>query len=373
MSNLYTLSLTFYLSLATCVLPAQTSLLPGSVPFARIEPRLVTDTTRWDTDDPAIWINPKNPSESLIIGTDKNRDGALYAFDLKGKIKKRVGNLNVPNNVDIAYGFPLNGKKIDIAVVTERLEQRIRVFQLPEMTPLDHGDLYVFNREPKRSPMGIALYKRPSDQSFFVFVGGKSGPTEGYIGQYRLEDNRKGHIKITEVRQFGKYSGKREIESIAVDAELGYIYYSDEQVGVRKYHADPDKAGADKELALFATKGFREDHEGISIYKTDDQTGYILVSDQQANQFHIFTREGSPQNAHDHRLVKIIKVSARESDGSDITSLPLSGDFKHGLFVTMSEGKVFHYYAWEDIAGTDLKTRTPRDKKDKPGTGSLKR
>src|SRR4051812_16482465 len=34
-------------------------------------------------DDPAIWINPADPSQSTIIGTDKK--GCLAVYDLAGK------------------------------------------------------------------------------------------------------------------------------------------------------------------------------------------------------------------------------------------------------------------------------------------------
>ena len=152
-------------------------------------------------------------------------------------------------------------------------------------------------------------------------------------------------------RKFGRYSGRKEIESIAVDNELGYIYYSDEGVGVCQYHADP--ARGNEELSLFATTGFTEGHEGISIYKTSQKKGYILVSDQGANQFHIFRREEGKN--YTHELVKVIKVDALHSDGSEVTSVPLNTQFPRGLFVVMSEGRYFHYYRWEDVAGSELK------------------
>jgi len=328
----------------------------GKIPFASISPKVITDTVKWDTDDPAIWIHPEDPGKSLIVGTDKNEDGALYFFDLDGKIVSIVDSLKRPNNVDITYGFPFRGDTLDIAVVTERLKQRVRVISLPEMKLLDDGDLIVFDGDRNRAPMGIALYKREKDSAFFIFVGGKSGPEDGYLGQYRLEEDRiQGKLKITPERQFGKFSGKKEIESIAVDAEAGYVYYSDETAGVRKYHADPDVPGANTELALFADQEFAMDNEGISIYKLDNGKGYILVSDQQANQFKIYSREGSQDNSHEHLLLKVVEVKAIESDGSDVTSVPLSPEFPSGLFVAMSNGKVFHYYSWEDIAGDDLK------------------
>jgi len=161
-------------------------------------------------------------------------------------------------------------------------------------------------------------------------------------------------VKAKLVRKFGIYGGKKEIESIAVDDELGYVYYSDEGVGVRKYYAEPNKGN--EQLALFATTGFTEDHEGISIYQLSKTTGYILVSDQGANKFHIFTREGTAKNPHEHPSLKIVKVKANQSDGSEVIALPFNSTFKKGLFVTMSDDRTFHLYRWEDIAGKELKS-----------------
>lgn len=321
-----------------------------------VQPVVITDTVRHDTDDPAIWINPTDHAKSLIIGTDKDQDGGLYAFDLKGKIVREVHDLKRPNNVDIAYGLKLAGKPTDIAVTTERFTHKLRIFSLPDMKPVDHGGLDMFVGDTAkgfRDLMGIALY-RNSAGILYAMVGRKTGPTDGsYIGQYRLEDDGTGQVKATQVRKFGTYSGKKEIESIAVDEELGYVYFSDEGVGVRKYYADPEKGN--NELALFAKTGFAEDHEGISIYKTGPKTGYLLVSDQGANQFHVFRREGEPGHPNDYKLLKVVKVAAQVSDGSDVTNVALGPQFPHGLFVAMSEGKTFHYYRWEDIAGKELK------------------
>ncbi len=328
-------------------------LLPPILTVAQtIQPRVITEPVQWDSDDPAIWIHRAAPESSLVLGTDKNQDGALYAFNLAGKIVNVVGDLHYPNNVDIAYGFPFHGRNMDIAVVTERLQQRLRVFQLPDLKAIDHGDLTVFEGDPKRAPMGIATYKRPRDNAFFVFVSGKTGPKQGYIGQYRLQENEQGHLQIALIRQFGTFSGKKEIEAMAVDSELGFVYYSDETVGVRKYHADPDEADADKELAVLGRKGFKRDHEGISIYNKDGD-GYIIVSDQQANRFWIWSRQGLPGKPHEHRLLKIVTTAAIESDGNEVTSVALSPEFPSGMLVAMSNAKVYHYYSWQDLLRDD--------------------
>src|SRR5688572_18813327 len=98
-----------------------------------IKPVIITEPVQYDTDDPAIWINPLDPSGSLILGTDKETDGALYVFNLQGKIirDKVVKGLKRPNNVDVEYGLLLKGKSTDIAVVTERLTHKLRIYSLP--------------------------------------------------------------------------------------------------------------------------------------------------------------------------------------------------------------------------------------------------
>lgn len=318
----------------------------------RIKPLYVTDPVQFDTDDPAIWVNHADPSKSLIVGTDKDENGGLYVFDLKGKIikEKTITGLKRPDNVDIAYGMMLNGKKIDIAVVTERMTHKIRIYSLPDMKAVDNGGISVYDGEKGtmfRDLMGIAMYTT-KDGDVYAIPGRKTGPKDGtYLWQYLLKDNGKGQVAAVLVRKFGSYSGKKEIESIAVDNELGYVYYSDEQFGVRKYHADPTQGN--KELAVFAKEGYTEDHEGISIYKTSKSTGYILVSDQSANQFKVYSRENQ------NKLITTVKVSTNQSDGSDIYSGVLNNDFKHGIFVAMSDDRTFQLYRWEDIAAKALK------------------
>ncbi|MDZ7262337.1 MAG: phytase [candidate division KSB1 bacterium] len=322
-----------------------------------IKPLVVTEAIAHDTDDPAIWLHPTDRAKSLIIGTDKDADGALYVFDLAGKIieEKTIRNLQRPNNVDVEYGLILNGIPTDIAVTTERLTNKLRVFNLPDMQPVDNGGIEVFENQAQRAPMGIALYKRPIDGIIFAIVSRKEGPTDGsYLWQYRLEDDGTGKVKGTKVREFGIWSGIKEIEAVAVDDALGYVYYSDENVGIRKYYADPDTEEANKELALFGIEGFTEDREGISIYQVNDGTGYILVSDQSANEFHIYKREGEPDNPHNHQLVKVVKISTNNSDGSEVTNAALNDTFPVGLFVAMSDDKTFQFYSWADIAGDDL-------------------
>ncbi len=335
-----------YLALIAALSSCKTSKLARLQPGA-LKPAVVTQPTPHDTDDPAIWINPADPTQSLVIGTDKDSDGGLYLYNLKGEIIGKSEPLKRPNNVDIAYGFKIAGRNVDIAVTTERETNKIRIFSLPDLKAVDNGGISVFEGETERDPMGVSIYTRPSDGEIFVVVGRKTGPASGYLWQYKLEENA-GAIGGKVVRKFGNFSGKKEIEAIAVDNELGYIYYADEQVGIKKYFADPDKKD-DTELAFFGQKDFKSDHEGIAIYKKSAETGYLLISNQQKNTFMVYAREGSNGDPHKHTLLAEIPVSTIECDGADVINVNLGAQFPNGMFVAMSNGMTFHMYDWNNI------------------------
>ncbi|MBA4058101.1 MAG: 3-phytase, partial [Marivirga sp.] len=226
--NTYNIILLILVALVSCKPKSdEAQIVPTDTIVHIIKPLYISDSVRYDSDDPAIWINHNDLAQSLILGTDKGGDtgdGALFIFDLTGKeIKnKRVSNIKRPNNVDVAYGLQLKDKQTDIAVCTERNTNSIRVFSLPDLRPLDNKGISVFENDSLRLPMGVALYTDPATKKIYAIVGRKTGPTNGtYLWQYMLEDDGKGAVKGTLVRKFGNYSGKNEIESIAVDNELG--------------------------------------------------------------------------------------------------------------------------------------------------------
>ncbi|MBT2619849.1 phytase [Chryseobacterium sp. ISL-6] len=305
----------------------------------KIVPTAITEQVGYDTDDPAIWINHQDASKSIIIGTDKDSNGGLYVFDLNGKIINKVLGLKRPNNVDLEYGLSLNGSKIDFAAVTERETNSVKLYSLPDLKEV--GSFTVFDGETERSPMGISIYKNPATDEIFAIVGRKSGPSDGYLWQYKLTE-KEGKITGEVVRKFGKYSGLKEIESIAVDDQLGYIYYSDELFGVHQYYADPSKGN--EELLVFGKGDFKSDVEGISIYATSPTTGYILVSNQQKDTFNVYLRENPSKGK-----IAEVPVSTSESDGSEVTNVNLGPKFPKGIFVAMSNGKVFHIYDWRTV------------------------
>jgi 3-phytase len=315
-------------------------LLSCAAKLPEIVAKTVTEKTPHDTDDPAIWVNKNNPEASIIFGTDKDEvNGGVYAFDLDGKIikEKSITNISYPNNVDVEYGFKLNDStSTDILIFSEREKHQIRLFSLPDMTPLDHGGFKVFEDETlieMKRPMGVSLYKNPETEHISVFVSRKKGPTKGYLYQYGLVSDSLG-VKANLLRKLGAFSAQKEIEAIAVDDEAGFVYYSDEGVGIRKYHANPTKG--DEEIALFGSEYFKDDIEGIAIAKYQDR-GYLIVSNQQAHTFNVF-------NLETNAFIKELNLGTKETDGCDVTTVPLGSKFPNGLFVSMNDEMNFFFH-----------------------------
>ncbi len=341
-------------------------LLAGCAPpvqydAVEIEATYATDPVPDDPDDPAIWLHPEDPGKSLILGTNKVAapNGALHVFGLDGRMRQTIKGIDRPNNVDVEYGFLFNGTPLDIAVVTERYQHRLRIFHIPaeggDLREIGAVPVFEGQRGEASEPMGIGLYKRPTDSAVFAVVSRKSGPKEDYLWQYLLEDDGSNGIRGTKVREFGTFSGKSEIEAIAVDDELSFVYYADEGRGIRKWAADPDYPAASRELALFGTTGFRGDREGIAIYKEDSGTGYIICTDQRTknSQYVLFRREGAIGNPHDHsEVVKVVKGPADSTDGIEATSTFLGPELPAGILIAMNEqGKNFLVFDWRVVEG----------------------
>ncbi len=348
------LIMTKYLAYIFALLSTVCSSWAGLESPHRIEASCATEPVAFDADDPAIWVNKASPSESLIIGTDKGGDagdGGLYVFGIDGKLRSKITGLRRPNNVDIEYGFRFGGKEMDIAVTTERLNSCLRVYQITEagLKEISNGGLPVFSGEKGGSsqPMGIALYKRKSDGSVFAIVSRKEGPKEGYLWQYLLEDDGKGRLKCIKVREFGAFSGIKEIEAITVDDAAGIVYYSDERAGIRAYAADPADRRGNRELAFFAVNTFKGDHEGLALYSSINRGKYLIATDQlpDNSEMHIFSCSGGK-----HKLLGKISGGADNTDGIEAVSVPLGDSFPKGILVAMnSKGRNFLIYDWRDV------------------------
>src|SRR4030095_16363265 len=144
------------------------SLLVAAATVAQVRPLRSTVSVPHDPDDPAIWINRRDPAKSLIVGTVKVAapDGALAVFGLAGKLRQFLAGPDRPNNVDIEYGLELGGRRTDIAMLTERLGRRLRAYAIAQdgsaLTDVSSGALRILEgaNGDEGAPMGIGLDRR---------------------------------------------------------------------------------------------------------------------------------------------------------------------------------------------------------------------
>jgi 3-phytase len=274
-------------------------------------------------DDPAIWINPANPAESTIIGTNKR--GGLAVYDLDGKQLQYLPDGRM-NNVDLRTGFPLGGKPVALVAAGNRTDNTIAVYKVDPTTrrlepagarAIRVADVY-----------GFGMYHSPKTGKYFAFVTSKKGLFE----QWELFDNGAGKVDGKLVRSL-KFSGT--IEGCVADDELGHLYVSEEATGIWKLGAEPDAGEARKLLDKVGAGGHLvPDVEGITIAYGANGAGHLMVSSQGNATFVVYDRAG------DNAYVKTFKIDdgaqvdgVAETDGIDVTTASLGDRFPRGVFV----------------------------------------
>jgi 3-phytase len=333
-------------------------LLAQDVPVIPITPVVKTAAVKNDADDPAVWLNRRQPAASLIIGTNKVKapDGALAVFDLAGQLKFTFSGLDRPNNIDVGYALKLQNQLVDIAVTTERLQKQLRIFRinpegtLVDITSIPHTRMFDGQSPENAEPMGIALWRRASDGAMFAFVSRRRGPADAYLWQYRLEDDGLGLVRAVKVREFGRFTGAGQIEAIAVDAPTNRVFYAEEDGGIHEYHADPRHPHAAEELSFFAREPYAGNREGIAVID-----GYILVTNQKpgGSDYHVYLRDGDRS-----KPLAILRGTADSTDGLDAVNWHLGPTFPRGLVAAMnSSGKNFFLYRWDTIRASLEKLR----------------
>ncbi|MFN0083946.1 MAG: phytase [Blastocatellia bacterium] len=272
-------------------------------------------------DDPAIWIHPKDPSQSTIIGSDKQ--GGLAVYDLSGKQIQYLSD-GLMDNVDLRDGFTLGGEKVAIVTASNRKDNSIAIYKVNAATrKLEPAAARVVKHG--MTVYGMCMYRSGKSGKFFYFGTSKSGDVE----QYELFDNG-GKVDVRKVRSFKLGS---VVEGCVADDELGHFYISEEAVGIWKYGADPD-AGAERVQVDKVGGHLKADVEGLAIAYGPDGKGYLMASSQGDYSFVVYRREGNNEFVRKFRIGDGAGVDgAEETDGIDVTTASLGPAFPNGLFV----------------------------------------
>ncbi len=295
-----------------------------------------------DQDDMCIWIHPTESSKSVIITADKKAE-KVFVYDLEGSVLQ-VLSMPKPGNIDVRYGFPLGGKKIDIVAYLQRKKgHRIIVFAVEPKTHqlkrVDDNSILV-----GKGVGGTLYHSQKTDKFYFIKTAEKKG--KGGIEQFELFDDGKSKITGRKVRQWDLAG----CEGAVADDESCALYISQEDKGVWKVGAEPGEPTPGELIIKTWKNGLMFDVEGLTIYKSHTREGYLMVSNQSRNSVKVY------QLGKEDKFLGTFHIDgAIHTDGIDMTNVCLGIRFPKGLFVchTDQEGSnrcPVLVTPWESIA-----------------------
>jgi 3-phytase len=274
-------------------------------------------------DDTTLWVNPSDPSLSLVIGTNKQR--GLVVYDLNGKEVQFLQDGQL-NNVDHRDNFPLGDKKVSLVTASNRSNNTISIYRVnPETRRLEN---VAARPIATIEAYGSCMYHSRSTDKFYYIVANKRGEVE----QLELFDNGNGLVDARRARLFKVGT---QLEGCVADDELDQLYIGEEEIGIWKYPAAPDStATATKVDGVVPNGRLRADVEGLTIAYEKDGRGYLIASSQGNSTYVIYRREGNNEYVKTFRIVAgkgIDKVS--ETDGIHVTTQNLGPMFPNGVFI----------------------------------------
>ncbi|KMN22604.1 phytase [Pseudomonas helleri] len=319
--------------------------LPPVLPV--VKPLVQTDVVMSQgdaADDPAIWVNPKNPAQSRVLGTNKQQ--GLEVYDLQGK---RVQHLPVGrlNNVDVRPGFTLGARTVDLAVATNRDHNSLSVFSIDRAS----GELKAVGEiaTPVKDIYGLCLFKAPSGE-IYSFANDK----DGTFVQHRLfakGDQVQGEL----VRQFKVAT---QPEGCVADDQRQRLFLGEEDVAVWAVDARPDQP-ATLTSVIKVGEQVHDDIEGLALYQTE-KDNYLVISSQ-GNDSYVVVDAEPPFALHGAFRVGVNAEAGidgtSETDGLDVTSANLGGPWSKGMLVVQDgrkrmpeQAQNFKYIPWSEVA-----------------------
>ena len=302
-------------------------------------------------DDPAIWANPTDPANSLVVATDKK--SGLYLYDMQGRVIQHLPDGKM-NNVDLRSGFMLGGEEIVLVTASDRTHKSVAIYRLDtearRLIDISDG----VQDSGLDDPYGQCMYRSPRTGKTYVFINTGSGQTR----QWELVDAGNGRVRAQLVREFAFAS---QAEGCVADDATGILYGNEEDVGLWRIGAEPD---AGTELVSIQrvdqNPAIKDDMEGIGLYDLGNGRGYLISSSQGNNTYAVYRREGD--NAYLGSFA-VIANGARgidgisETDGLEVSSANLGPGFEHGAMIAQDGRNVlpgelqnYKYVPWESIA-----------------------
>jgi 3-phytase len=289
------------------------------------------------------------------------------------------------NNVDVVQGLKLSTGRADLAVTTDRGNDRLRIYRIDPTSPgrplsdvTDPAAAPVFSADQaeiseQRTAYGLATWTDRASGRTYALVSQRERTT---IALLELTPTAGGKVGYRKVRTLALPSSFRlpdgtswspcaepgelpQVEGMVVDPANGTLYAGQEDIGiwrvpatlkgtpqlvdtVREYGVPGTYDEATEECVNGADPGYggtriAADVEGLTLVTEADGDGYLLASSQGDNTFAAYDREQSD----DHEYEGGFRVAAtatgldgsEECDGAAALNAPLGRRFPGGLFV----------------------------------------
>lgn len=327
------LSLLAATALAGCATTPPVASLPAVVVTASGETEPVGTSNADAADDPAIWRNPVDPSQSLIVGTDKK--AGLYVYGLDGK-RRSFFAAGLVNNVDLVDLGP-QGIIVGASDRNDLANAAIQLFRLDPQS----GALTLLGKGPGGAGEGYGFC--------MAQVGGRllaySPLKNGTITETLIE--LAGDPKFTLLRTLKVAT---QPEGCVVDPRDGTLYVGEEVRGIWRF-----APGATEGELVAAADGRQlvADVEGLALLPEGESGGWLVASSQGDNAFVLY-RLPDMMPAGRFRIGKGQFGSVEETDGIDLVAGDFGPDYPEGLFVAQDgdnrpQAQNFKLVSWRAI------------------------
>ena len=308
-------------------------------------------------DDPAIWLNKSNPSNSIVFGTDKK--SGIYSYNLQGQ-ELSYTNLGNINNIDTRT---INvGDDENISDVT---------FLFASNRTLGSVDLWVFEDNEIRQKLENNSWEVPSKPSFrgksdIIVYGICAGIDAKYGLVAFLTEDTGPRVEVWNLTEDGlnlitTFNNGGESEGCVYDDQNRTLFISEEEVrGVLKAYRLDDSFDFSEPYIVDSRDGqIGGDPEGVSLYKTPNNSGYLILSSQGDSKFNLYDRNYPYDYITSFRIGSSKSIdNVTDTDGIETINFKLSDEYPEGIMIAQdgynkdglwSKKQNFKFVSFQDI------------------------
>lgn len=288
-------------------------------------------------DDPAIWRNPANPAESLIVATDKK--AGLYVYDLEGKVRsfEPDGRLNNVDLIDL-------GKSGVIVVASDRNDPAhasLRIYRLNTTA----ARLEPLGTAPGGAGEGYGLCLLQSGRSLFAFSVLKHGAVE----QVRLDLSG----RTATGRVVRSLKVETQAEGCVADPRTQTLYVGEEARGIWAFDARLSGKSEGRLVAQVDSQQLFADVEGLAILPQGRRGGWLLASSQGDNAYALY-RLPDMAPAGRFRIAAGQYGATEETDGIALAGGKFGPLYPAGIMVVQDgdnapHAQNFKLVSWQDV------------------------